>query len=328
MSRTRVSIAAAVAVVAGSTAGFLIRPEVRAADHGDSPQVRVDPRTDLNDFYVFTSPETPTNTVFVITCAPAAGIITTPQFAPGVKYQFAVDTNDDKKEDQVFSFVFGKPNKDGVQTYTLTGPKRLRVRGSTESTDVAVLGSGKCYAGLRDDPFFFDLIGFRRGLQFSPETSRNFFFGLNTTAIVLEVPTSSFGATAIGAWARTVKGRKQIDRNGRPAINTVLIPAAKKDKFNSGSPRNDVRDFTADAVATLKTLGNSDEQAAGLAAFLLPDILTLDTAQPSAFPNGRGLSDDVIDIELGLLSQGALTTDHTPDDNTFLAVFPYLGVKN
>ena len=36
---------------------------VRGADHGDSPQVRDDTRADINDVYVFESPQTPANTV-------------------------------------------------------------------------------------------------------------------------------------------------------------------------------------------------------------------------------------------------------------------------
>ena len=114
---------------------------------------------------------------------------------------------------------------------------------------------------------------------------------------------------------------------GRPAINTVLIPAAKKDAFNAGHPKDDVANYRADVIASITGLGNG-AQAATLADTLLPDVLTFDTASTAGFLNGRNLSDDVIDAELGLLSNGALTTDFVENDTTFLTVFPYLAAKN
>ena len=43
------------------------------------------------------------------------------------------------------------------------------------------------------------------------------------------------------------------------------------------------------------------------------------------FPNGRQLTDDVIDIEFGLLTNGALTSDRVGNDSVFRKSFPYLG---
>ncbi|MCE9637288.1 MAG: DUF4331 domain-containing protein [Planctomycetes bacterium] len=330
MNVTKVSISLALAGVALAAAAASLPSGLRAADHGDSPAVRVDTRLDINDVYVFQSPQTPTNTVLIMTVCPVAGITGPKQFTPGARYQFAIDTNGDAVENQTFTMVFGKPLADGHQAYTLTGPNRLKVRGTTDDLGVTAGTGGKVFAGIRDDPFFFDLIGFRRGLAFSAQTSRNFFDGLNTMSIVLEVPTASFDATNIGVWARTFKGRKQVDRMGRPAINTVLIGAAKKDAFNAGMPRNDVAAFKTEMVANLKAapLSRSDTDANALAAILLPDILTYDTSNSGGFLNGRKLTDDVIDAELGILSNNVVTTDFVGNDSTFLQVFPYLGVVN
>ena len=246
------------------------------------------------------------------------------------EYEFAVDTDGDAKPNQIYRIVFAKPDKTAAhaQKFTLTGPNRLKVRGVTGDTGIPAGLGGKVFAGVRDDPFFFDLIGFKRGLSFSSTTSRNFFDGLNTMSIVLEVPTSSFSATSIGVWARTVKGQRQIDRMGRPAINTALIPGAKKDQFNSASPDRDVADFKADVVASLLALVPARTNADALANILLPDILTYDTTNSAGFLNGRKLSDDVIDAELALLSENAITTDFVANDSTFLTAFPYLGVAN
>jgi hypothetical protein len=40
------------------------------------------------------------------------------------------------------------------------------------------------------------------------------------------------------------------------------------------------------------------------------------------------LADDVIDAELNLITEGAITTDCVNNDSTFLGDFPYLGVPN
>lgn len=308
------------AIFAGAT--------LRAADHGDSTRVRTDTRSDINDLYIFASPETQGNTVMIMTVCPVAGITAPAQFTPKVKYQFAVDTSADAIEDQVYTMVFGTPNAAGAQTFMLTGPNKLKVKGTTSST-VTVGTGGKVFAGLKDDPFFFDLIAFRRGLAFQP-AGKNFFDGLNTMAIVLEVPTSSFGATNVGLWCRTLKGKKQFDRMGRPGINTVLIGAADKDAFNSTSPRNDVATWRAKMVANLMAppLSNTQQAANGLVAVLLPDILTYDTTNAGGFLNGRKLQDDVIDAALGLLSNNAVTTDNVGNDSAFKATFPYLADAN
>ena len=126
---------------------------------------------------------------------------------------------------------------------------------------------------------------------------------------------------------------------GRPAINTVFIPnnvfepagsePSQKNAFNAGKPRKDQKDFRGEVVDTLEIFyGSGSSTAQALADFLLPDILTVDTSSAAGFPNGRGLADDVIDIELGLVTNGAVTTDCVGNDSAFIATFPYLAPKN
>lgn len=61
---------------------------------------------------------------------------------------------------------------------------------------------------------------------------------------------------------------------------------------------------------------------------LLPDLMTFDTSSSKGFLNGRQLTDDVIDAELTLLSNGAVTSDGVVNDSVFSAKFPYLGSPN
>ena len=157
-------------------------------------------------------------------------------------------------------------------------------------------------------------------------TGINFFRGLNLTAIAIEVPRSIFGSTnSIGVWARTVDTNgRQVDRMGRPAINTVFIPAAQKDAFNAGHPKDDRAAFRAPVAATLVALGNTAERAGTLADFFLPDILTIDLSNSGGFPNGRRLQDDVIDTALNVVSNGGITRgDCVANDSTFRTAFPY-----
>jgi hypothetical protein len=331
LSTLAVGLGCTVAAVLGADA------LVSAADHGDSPQVRADTRADINDLYIFASPATPADTVIAMTVCPVAGITAPKEFATNVKYQFGIDTNGDANPDQTYTMVFKKPDAAGHQKFSLTGPNKVKATGTTEDLGVTFGTGGKVFAGLRDDPFFFDLIGFKKGLAFSATTSRNFFNGLNAMAIVIEVPTTSFGTltnSKMGVWARTQKGKKQIDRMGRPAINTVLIsdgsPGGKKDQFNSTLPKDDVAKWRTEVVGNLMAppLSRTAQDAGALADVLLPDILTYDPTNPGGFLNGRKLTDDVIDAELDLLSNHLVTTDFVANDSTFLAVFPYLGVPN
>jgi hypothetical protein len=173
--------------------------------------------------------------------------------------------------------------------------------------------------------------------------------------IVLEVPTEQLGGTSIGVWATTsqlVGGSwVQQDQIGRPAINTVFNhTGADKNAFNVTDPADQRTSgpFRQNVITTLigpntvfgpyatfangiSGLGGSPytaAQAGGIADLLLPDTLTYDTTQPAAFLNGRALSDDVIDAELGIVTKGVVPTDCVNAHSDYLGVFPYLGMPH
>ena len=161
---------------------------------------------------------------------------------------------------------------------------------------------------------------------------QNFFAGFNVMAIVLEVPSvllqSPPGNPKIGVWARTVLNQDQFDRMARPAINTVLIPDAQKNDFNSAVPQEDPS-FIVTATKELKRLFGPTNAMAHAEFLLSPgDIMTFDTSSSKGFLNGRGLDDDVIDDELNLLSNGAIPSDGVVNDSVFRSQFPYLGAPN
>jgi hypothetical protein len=97
--------------------------------------------------------------------------------------------------------------------------------------------------------------------------------------------------------------------------------------------------MTADGITFVESFANtlvalssgspngaySMDQATGIARVLLPDILTYDYSSAAGFLNGRKLTDDVINIELGLVTNGAPLTDDAGPHTDYLAQFPYLG---
>jgi len=325
----------------------LVAVPTQAADHLDAPGLTPpggDTRLDITDVYVFQSPSNPNNTVLIMGVIPLAGVLTNGTFRSGAAYDIKIDSNGDAKEDLTYRIRFGAPNSSLVQRVTLfresgegdAGDDVPLAKGKTGQT-ISIPGGGMLAAGLADDPFFFDLNAFLAVDFCNPGT--NFFTGLNISAIVLEVPSSWLGSSNIGVWARTVLNEKQIDRMGRPAINTVFIPnnpfepsgsePSQKNAFNAGRPRADQRNFRAEVVDTLEIFYPGDPgTVSALADFLLPDTLTVDTSSTAGFPNGRQLADDVIDIELGLVTNGAVTSDCVGNDSAFSGSFPYLAPPN
>jgi len=329
----------------------LVAIPASAADHLDAPGLTApggDTRLDITDVYAFQSPSNPDNTVLIMGVNPLEGVLNDGTFHANAHYEFKIDSNGDAKEDLTYRVTFSAPKNSLQQEFKLqrlpagkdgsTPAKAGSVLASgMTGSSVAIPGGGWITAGAYDDPFFFDLNGFL-DLDFcNPGT--NFFNGLDISAIVMEVPSASLGSNNIGVWALTALNDMQIDRMARPAINTVFIPnnvfepagsePSQRNAFNAAKPRNDQRDFRGEVVDTLEIFyGAGSPTAQGLADFLLPDILTVDTSSAAGFPNGRGLADDVIDIELGLVTNGAVTTDCVANDSMFSSAFPYLAPAN
>ncbi len=313
------------------------------ADHLDSPSAKIDERVDITDVYIFHPNRTNLDrTVLALNVNPFAGKVGQTTFrSTDAMYEIKVDTNGDALSDIAFRFTFADSN--GGQTVTAKratggqsrGPENLgNVLASGATGSVIANGDVSLFAGLRDDPFFFDLMGFLHGLNF---TGTDFFKGANITAIVLELPTSMVGSGNVGIWARTLIPENgeltQVDRMGRPAINTVFNHTPQdKDLFNAGQPRSDVAQFTNNVVNTLLSLGNDQATAQTLAGILLPDLLTMDLTKPSAFLNGRNLNDDVIDAELGVIIPASSPLPKTDgvnnNDVSFLSSFPYMAAPH
>ena len=332
---------------------------VRGADHLDapgltSPQARSD--ADINDVYAFAGVNE-ARSVLAVTTHPGAGAIAPLKYARDVKYKMNIDKDGDALADVTYVWRFGKARR-GSQPFTVrrtpTGGRTRVVAEGRTGRGTKVAGGGRAFAGLRSDPFFFDLDAFR-GAVLGEDNDRtfcdqdgdgiDFFAALNTNALVLEVPDGRLGQQ-IGVWATTVGADGQIDRMGRPAINAVFNSGEDKNAFNAGRPADDLANFSDNVAGVLETFSGLDTEGEyteteidTLVSVLLPDMLTYDTATAAAGPlNGRALADDVIDAELNIVTggfafegrdaTGAITGDCVEAHTDLLGTFPYLGVPH
>jgi hypothetical protein len=336
---------------------------VSGADHLDAPSLghvsvdsvgnvsveKLNGRLDINDVYVFKS-AIAGKTVLVMTVNPAINLLGPRTFATNGTYNLNIDLTGDARVDRRIVVTFGAPD-DGIQRYTVRATGTTVATGRTGSLTNAFTRDGwRAFAGRRSDPFFFDLLGFLGSVRgqgirkFNDGKQSDFFIGLNTLGIVIEVPNSYLGGSGhhIGAWATTAwrddDGRwHQADQMGRPAINTVFnSTGADKEAFNQIAPvsqrtamggkfRNNVI-ATLEALSALSGTAYTPAQAAAIADLLLPDVITYTVGSTAAGPlNGRGLADDVIDVELNLVTKGAVPTDSIGKHTDYLASFPYLG---
>jgi hypothetical protein len=321
-----------------------IAPVTNAADHLDSPAVSLKGSADITDLYVFSGLQG-NMTIFVLGVNPGADVLPNSgtTFGPGITYWIKVDTDGDLVPDIRYKYRFGKPDGSGIQSLRLWRNGVLIANGMTDQVN-NLAGSGRTTAGLFDDPFFFDLAAFQgqvlgsgNGESFCDADPEDFFLGLNISAIVLRVPNSSLGGNGsnIAVWATTEghRGGKviQLDQMGRPAINTVFNNQTKekfdREAFNRTQPSEQValgyRDHAEDV---LDALGAADP--AGLAAVLLPDVMTYEVGNTDGFLNGRRLADDVIDAELNLVTDGGIPSDCIDLDSAVTDSWPYLAPAN
>jgi len=149
--------------------------------------------------------------------------------------------------------------------------------------------------------------------------------------IVLEVPNSSLGPDSnVGFWGRVLVPHDgqlvQGDRIARPAIDFVFNESEdEKRTWNQQEPAEDRALFLDKFAHVFERGGYSSDEAKELAGNLLPDILTFDYTSSEGYLNGRKLTDDVINMGIALLTNGAVPHDGLRPHTDLLSDFPYLG---
>ncbi len=192
---------------------------------------------------------------------------------------------------------------------------------------------------------------------------RDAFAGYNTLAIAFSFPMSALQPTVnneIGLDAVTSRvvnvprssrfqrggsrtQSSQIDRAGNPAVNVVLIPFARKDEHNFSTTLDYAAGrFDGSIAAGLRTLGTSEQNINTILQITTKrgDFIRLNlnvpntgpgdgTSAEAAFPNGRRMSDDVVDILLTVVTNGFVTTDNANTlDMPLTNTFPYFGLPH
>jgi hypothetical protein len=190
-------------------------PKIGAADHGDGPGVAVDRSADLNDAYLFLDPNDNSRVVMALT---VNGFIVPSEavnfgvFDHNLRYRFELEANGDPIPDAFIDVTFSEKVTAGSNPQTAT-IKSTFFRPFTAKTTNPTLNPTPpdpvvttdqdtgihFFAGLVDDPFFFDIPAFNRFVASvqagAPNPAffnrgRDSFAGYNTLSIALSVPVS------------------------------------------------------------------------------------------------------------------------------------------
>jgi hypothetical protein len=306
-----------------------------AAEAGQ-PQTNVD----ITDFFVFQQPGDPQKSVLMMCVNPMPPKLDH-TFDADASYEIVVDTNGDAVPDIAFRVLFSPASND-QQTATVLRATGAQANDRSKSGEtiiqnapvsfgseaqVTTQGDYRFYAGLRSDPFFFDLMGFCNNLHF---TGTDFFADKEVFGMVLEVPNSALGDHPnVGLWCRILAPQGgalvQITRMALPLVCTLFAGAEDKPRFHQAEPAQDRALFQTQFVNLLTQLGHSAEQAQALTQRFLPNILSYDYTSAAGFFNGRKLTDDVADTMLALVTNGKITSDEVGPHSDYLGTFPYLG---
>ena len=192
------------------TAGVLLAVPVTAlaADHAEAPAASTDPAADIADFFAWYKPDG--NLVFILTVAGLTGAVAdggAATYDADVLYGLHVDSDGDALSDQDIWIRFGQ-NGAGAWGLQASGvPGGADFDGPVESAVTSAEGA-QLWAGLSDDPFFFDLEGYLNTLSTGAlafDGTRDSLAGANVTAIVLEVPAGPLLGTdgTLQTWATT-----------------------------------------------------------------------------------------------------------------------------
>lgn len=299
---------AAVLMMAITLIGVLVpASRLRAADHAESTSVAGDPGADIADVFAFLDP---TDNSKVVLAMDVEGFVVPSEalnlsfFAPDVTYRFEIENTGDAIADQKIDVTFSpQTSRSAPQIATIKIPRGKRNSTTiTAPTTVQTLNAFsnpfnvttnaatgvKFFAGLTDDPFYFDIVGFNRFvgsvLAATPDPTRlqrarDSFAGYNIHMIAIEIPAAMLrgNGNVIGVNGVTLRkkiserggdaaestesrndsesarrndedGLVQVDRMATPAVNTALIPFPRKNEYNASTPQDDAHGLFANDI--------------------------------------------------------------------------------
>jgi Domain of unknown function (DUF4331) len=328
-SNLRRGMSALLAIVASMSLALPTAPSLTAADHAEATLVAADPGADLADVFAFLDPNDNSKVVLALDVegfVVPSEMLNLSGFAPDVTYRFEIENTGDAIADETVDVTFSpQTSRSQPQTATIklpgglqfTAPTTVQTLAASPNPFVVTTDSAtgvSFYAGLTDDPFFFDIVGFNRFTasvlagNADPsrlQRNRDSFAGYNIHMIALSVPAHLLRGDArnniIGVNGVTLRHRVterersgevesegrlvQVDRMATPAVNTALIPFPRKNEYNAATPVDDAQGkFAGDIVGTLKALGTNSANIGVLAsvAVVHGDYLRLDLSKPNA----------------------------------------------
>jgi len=192
-----------------------------AADHVEAPTATADPAADIADVFLFRSAD---KLVAAVTFSGAPAPRTrvdgaTGRFDRNLLYSFHIDRDRDALADHSIHARFGQDSTGawGVELENVPGAGARYLFGPVEQVVTAPNGL-RFYAGLRDDPFFFDAQGFNATLasfgddsapdgQVLITNTRDSFANRNVTVIVFEMDlaAATAGSPEIYFWGTSAR---------------------------------------------------------------------------------------------------------------------------
>ena len=325
----RRGMSVALAVLASLSLALPTVPPTTAADHAEATLVAADPGADIADVFAFLDPNDNSKVVLAMDVegfVVPSELLNLSFFSPDVLFRFEIENTGDAAPDQTIDVTFSpqtsrsKPQMATIKLpdgNTFTALTTVQTLSATPNPFVVTSdpeSGASFFAGLTDDPFFFDIVGFNRfvgsvlGGKPDPtklQRDRDSFSGYNIHMIAISVPASMLRGNPenhiIGINGVTLRRKQthreatgdvdtngpwvQVDRMANPAVNTALIPFPDKNEYNASTPVDDARGkFAQDIVGTLTALGTSSSNIGVLAnvAVLHGDYLRLDLSKPNA----------------------------------------------
>jgi hypothetical protein len=306
-------------------------PRTDACDHRDGPLIGCF-MSDITDVYFFLDPNDNSK---VIMGLGVSGFITPGEngnsgaFDPNMRFRFEIETDGDATPDNFFEITFSpRQDVDAPQTATITLPFGGRFTApTTPSSATATTAPAPVittdpntgvsfFAGLTDDPFFFDIpaeLRYRASRNAgSPDPSffnrrRDTIAGYNNLMIALSAPASILRERAVASIGLSASAQRRnmtvrsldgasdfgefvnIDRIGVPTINTFFLPFARKDDYNRASTIDDANGkFVDDIVNTLRRLRTDDVSIEIIKRLAVTngDMLRLNPLIPNIGPGG------------------------------------------
>ncbi len=199
-----------------------------AADHIDSPAAIAEPTADLTDFYAWMSDDA-SSLNMVMGMHPFATADS--RFSDAVTYAFHVGSTTGYGEAEQSTDVICRFYDSGSKIECWAGDEYLTGDPSDPAGLTSDSGKLRVFAGLRNDPFYFELTGFTNAVKTVVEAAPSLSFD-DDMCPVLDAET-----------AGAIVGLLSSGNDGAPASNTLaganvlaLVVQVDKSVVNSGGP--------------------------------------------------------------------------------------------